>query len=43
MTLRLSYAYTKLTAINSSSNDYEENSVLFTVTLQPDLPWKIWD
>ena len=43
MTLRLSYAFTKLTAVNSSTNDYEENSVMFTVTLQPDVPWKLWD
>jgi hypothetical protein len=40
MTLRLSYAFNKLVATNSSINDYEENSVLFTVTLQPDQPWR---
>ena len=43
MTLRLSYAFTKLTAVNNSTSDYEENSVLFSVTLQPDQPWKLWD
>jgi hypothetical protein len=43
MTLRLSYTYNKLVATNSSTDDYEENSVLFTVTLQPDQPWRVWD
>jgi hypothetical protein len=40
MVLKLSYSYNKLIATNSSDNDYEENSVLFTVTLQPDQPWR---
>jgi len=43
MNLNLSYSYNKLIATNSSVNDYEENSVLFTVTLQPDQPWRLWD
>ena len=41
MSLKLSYSYNKLIATNSSVNDYEENSVLFTVTLQPDHPWRV--
>ena len=41
MSLKLSYSYNKLIATNSSVNDYEENSVLFTVTLQPDQPWRV--
>jgi hypothetical protein len=40
MTLRLSYTYNKLVATNNSTDDYEENSVLFTVRLQPDQPWR---
>jgi hypothetical protein len=40
MTLRLSYTYNKLVATNNSTDDYEENSVLFTVKLQPDQPWR---
>jgi hypothetical protein len=43
MNVRLSYTYNKLIATNSNENDYEENSVLFTVTLQPDQPWRVWD
>ena len=42
MNVRLSYSYNKLIATNSSG-DYEENSVLLTVTLQPDQPWRLWD
>lgn len=42
MTLRLSYQFNKLDAVNST-DDYEQNRVLFTVTLQPDQPWKLWD
>jgi hypothetical protein len=40
MTLRLSYTYNKFVATNNSTDDYEENSVLFTVRLQPDQPWR---
>jgi hypothetical protein len=40
MTLQLSYAFTKLEVTNNSTDGYEENSVLFTVTLQPDQPWR---
>ena len=43
MNVNLSYNYNKLIATNSSENDYEENSVLLTVTLQPDQPWRLWD
>ena len=40
MTLQLSYAFTKLEVTNNSTDGYEENSVLFTVALQPDQPWR---
>jgi hypothetical protein len=40
MNVNLSYSYNKLIATNSSVSDYEENSVLLTVTLQPDQPWR---
>ena len=43
MNVKLSYSYNKLIATNSSVNDYEENSVLLTVTLQTDQPWRLWD
>ena len=43
MNVKLSYTYNKFIATNNSEDDYEENSVLFTVTLQPDQPWRIWD
>lgn len=43
MNVRLSYNYNKLVATNSSVNDYEENSVLLTLTLQLDQPWRLWD
>ena len=43
MSVRLSYSYNKLIATNNSQDDYAENSVLFTVTLQPDQPWRLWD
>ena len=43
MNVNLSYNYNKLVATNSNENDYEENSVLLTVTLQPDQPWRLWD
>jgi hypothetical protein len=43
MNVNLSYSYNKLIATNSSVSDYEENSVLLTVTLQPDQPWRLWD
>jgi hypothetical protein len=42
MTLRLGYAFNKLDAVNST-DDYEQNRVYATITLQPDLPWKLWD
>jgi hypothetical protein len=42
MTLRLAYALDKLDAINST-DDYEQNRVYLTVTLQPDQPWRLWD
>jgi hypothetical protein len=42
MTLRLAYAFNKLDAINST-DDYEQNRVYATITLQPDQPWKLWD
>jgi hypothetical protein len=40
MTMRLSYTFNKMVATNNSTDDYEENSVLLTVTLQPDQPWR---
>jgi hypothetical protein len=40
MTLRLSYTYTKFIATNNSTSDYEENSVLFSITLQTDQPYR---
>jgi hypothetical protein len=40
MILQLSYTFTKLEVTNNSTDGYEENSVLFTVTLQPDQPWR---
>jgi hypothetical protein len=43
MNVRLSYGYNKLIATNNSQDDYAENSVMLTMTLQPDLPWKLWD
>jgi hypothetical protein len=43
MNVRLSYTYNKLIATNNSQDDYEENSVLLTVTLQPDQPWRLWE
>jgi hypothetical protein len=43
MNVNLSYTYNKLIATNSSVDDYEENSVLLTLTLQPDQPWRLWD
>jgi hypothetical protein len=42
MAVKLSYSYNKLIVTNSSDNDYEENSVLLSVTLQSDQPWKLW-
>ena len=41
MNVNLSYSYNKLIATNNNENDYEENSVIFTVTLQPDQPWRL--
>jgi hypothetical protein len=43
MNVNLSYSYNKLVATNSNEDDYEENSVLLTVTLQPDQPWRLWE
>ena len=40
MNVNLSYTYNKLIATNSNESDYAENSVLLTVTLQPDQPWR---
>ena len=40
MNVKLSYSYDKFIATNNSQDDYEENSVLLTVTLQPDQPWR---
>ena len=40
LTLQLSYTFTKLEVTNNSTDGYEENSVLFTVALQPDQPWR---
>lgn len=42
MTLRLAYQFNKLDAINST-DDYEQNRVYATITLQPDQPWRLWD
>jgi len=42
MSLRLAYAFDKLDAINST-DDYEQNRVYVTLTLQPDQPWRLWD
>ncbi len=41
MTLRLGYQFNKLDAINSKE-DYEQHRVSGTVTLQPDIPWRLW-
>ena len=38
MTLALNYTYTKYAA--DGDENYDENRVMFTVTLQPDQPWK---
>ena len=43
MNVNLSYNYNKLVATNSNEDDYEENSVLLTLTLQPDQPWRLWE
>ena len=43
MDVKLSYSYNKYIATNNSEDDYEENSVLLSVTLQPDQPWRLWD
>jgi len=43
MNVSLSYSYNKYIATNNSVDDYEENSVLFTLTLRPDQPWRLWD
>jgi len=40
MTLRLQYDFNKLDSKNSL-DDYENNRVLFSVTLEPDLPWRL--
>jgi len=42
MTVRLAYAFNKLDNINGQ-DDYEQNRVFATITLQPDVPWRIWD
>jgi hypothetical protein len=42
MTLRLGYQFNKLDAINST-DDYDQHRVYATLTLQPDLPWRLWD
>jgi hypothetical protein len=39
MVLRLSYNFNKLDSINST-DDYEENSVMLQLTLQPDQPYR---
>jgi hypothetical protein len=43
MDVKLSYSYNKYIVTNNSQDDYAENSVLFTVTLQTDQPWRLWD
>ena len=43
MDVKLSYSYNKFIATNNSEDDYAENSVLLSVTLQPDQPWRLWD
>ena len=40
MDVKLSYSYNKFIVTNNSQDGYEENSVLCTVTLQPDQPWR---
>ena len=40
MTVRLSYSFNKLDAINSS-DDYQENSIFLSVTLQSDQPYRL--
>jgi predicted porin len=42
MTVRVGYDFDKLDNINGV-DDYEQNRVYATVTLQPDVPWRIWD
>jgi hypothetical protein len=42
MTVRLGYEFNKLDNINGD-DDYEQNKAYATVTLQPDLPWRLWD
>ena len=42
MTVRLDYEFNKLDEINGD-DDYEQNRVYATITLQPDLPWRLWD
>jgi len=39
MTLELKYNFNKLDSINTLE-DYEENRVLLSITLQPDVPWR---
>jgi hypothetical protein len=43
MDVKLSYSYNKFIVTNNSEDDYEENSVLLSVTLQSDQPWRLWD
>jgi hypothetical protein len=40
MTLRLAYQLNKLDSVNST-DDYDQNRILFTVTLQTDQPWRM--
>jgi hypothetical protein len=42
MTLRVGYEFNKLDNINGD-DDYEQNRVFATITLQPDVPWRIGD
>jgi predicted porin len=42
MTVRVGYDFDKLDNINGV-DDYEQNRVYARVTLEPDVPWRIWD
>jgi hypothetical protein len=40
MSVRLGYEFDKLDNINGE-DDYERNRVFATVTLEPDVPWRL--
>jgi hypothetical protein len=47
MALNLNYQFTKYDSDSTgpirNDDNYEENRVIFTITLQPDQPWKFTD